>query len=231
MNEKLRKSGIDTIGDLPWGAHFCQFYRTKEDLTEILVPYFKAGLENNEFCMLITSQPMEVEEAKESLEKAIPDFDVYMEKGQIEIIPYTYWCAKEGFFDSEMTLNGLVEKLNQALAGNYDGLRLGSNPFWLEKEAWDNFVDYEKKVDLLVSNYPIITLCTYSLDSHDVTETVFIVSNHQFSLVKKKGKWERIENIGRENTTGHEWAKDKLLHGEQCFSLEPESTLSLQRRK
>jgi len=46
-----RKSGIDILGDVPWGTHLCQFYHTKEDLIDILVPYFKAGLENNEFCM------------------------------------------------------------------------------------------------------------------------------------------------------------------------------------
>jgi hypothetical protein len=72
---KMRTSGIDIIGDLPWGTHFCQFYQTKEDLTDVLVPYFRAGLENNEFCMWVTSQPLGVEEAKEALRKGIPDFD------------------------------------------------------------------------------------------------------------------------------------------------------------
>lgn len=48
-----RKTGIDILGDVPWGTHFCLFYKTKEDLCDILVPYFKAGLENNEFCMWV----------------------------------------------------------------------------------------------------------------------------------------------------------------------------------
>jgi hypothetical protein len=51
MNEKLRKSGIDIAGDVPWGTHICQFYDSKEDLADILIPYFKLGLENNEFCL------------------------------------------------------------------------------------------------------------------------------------------------------------------------------------
>ena len=56
MEEELRKTGIDILGDVPWGTHFCQFYQTKEDLIDILVPYFKAGLENNEFCLWVTSE-------------------------------------------------------------------------------------------------------------------------------------------------------------------------------
>jgi hypothetical protein len=49
--KKLEILGIDIIGDMPWGTHFCQFYQTKEDLMDIFIPYFKAGLENNELCI------------------------------------------------------------------------------------------------------------------------------------------------------------------------------------
>ena len=44
MNGEKRDSGIDLLGHIPWGTHLCQFYETPEDLTSILVPYFKAGL-------------------------------------------------------------------------------------------------------------------------------------------------------------------------------------------
>jgi hypothetical protein len=46
-------------------------------------------LENNEFCLWVTSQPLEVEEAKEALRRAVPDLDSYLDKGQIEVISYT----------------------------------------------------------------------------------------------------------------------------------------------
>ena len=71
MGEKTRKTGINVVGDVPWGTHFCLFYQTKEDLIDILVPYFQAGLENNEFCMWITSAPLEVEEAKSALKLSL----------------------------------------------------------------------------------------------------------------------------------------------------------------
>ena len=164
MNQNLRNSGIDIIGDVLWGSHFCQFYQTKEDLMDILIPYFKAGLENNEFCMWVTSQPLGVEKAKEALRRDVPDLDVYIKKGQLEIIPYNQWYVKEGVFDSERVFKGWVEKLNQALANGYDGLRLTGNISWLEKEDWNDFVDYEEEVDRVLGNYQMIALCTYYLD-------------------------------------------------------------------
>ena len=196
MRESLRKSGIDIVGDVPWGTHFCQFYQTKEDLMNIIVPYFKAGLENNEFCMWVMSQPSEVEKAKKALRKAVPDIDVYLEKGQIEIIPYTVWGVKEGSFDSERVLNGWVEKLNQTLENGYDGLRLG-NSFRLEKKNWNDFADYEEQLDDVIGNYQMMALCAYPLNGCNATEIVDMVINHQFALVKREGKWEQTESFRR----------------------------------
>lgn len=193
----MRKTDIDVIGELSWGAHFCQFYQTKDDLVDILVPYFKAGLESNEFCMWVTSQPLEVEEAEESLRKVLPELDYYLKEGQIEIISYTEWYLKDGVFDSKRVLNGWVEKLDSALKNGYDGLRLTGNTFWLEKDDWGDFTDYEEEVDRILGNYNIISLCTYCLDKCNATEIIDVVANHQFALIKREGKWERIESSKR----------------------------------
>lgn len=96
MPENIRKTGINVIGDVPWGTHFCQFYHTKEDLLDILIPYFKTGLENNEFCMWVVSYPLTVEEAKEALKGVMPNLDLYQSKKQIEIVSHTDWYLKDG---------------------------------------------------------------------------------------------------------------------------------------
>ncbi|WP_440945287.1 PAS domain S-box protein [Methanosarcina sp. T3] len=197
MGEKLRNSGIDIVGDVSWGTHLCQFYHTKKDLMDILVPYFKAGLENNELCVWITSQPLEVEEAKEAMKRAVPDLDTYLEKGQIEIIPYTYGYLKGGIFDPDRVVNSWVEKIDQALARGYDGLRAAGDNRWLEKEGWNGFIDYENKVDAIIDKRHVIALCPYYLDMCSTAEVIDVVSNHQFALIKREGKWERIENSGR----------------------------------
>ena len=202
MRENLRKSGISTIGDVPWGTHICQFYRTKEDLLDILIPYFKAGLENNEFCLWVISEPLEIEDAKEALRRAIPDIDTYLEKGQIEIIPYTDWFTTEGVFDSKKVLNGRVEKLNHALDSGYDGMRLSGNTSWLEKESWDSFIEFKEQTDKAMGNYQLINLCTYPLDKHNAAEIIDVVINHQFALIKRDGKWKRMESAKRKQTEG-----------------------------
>jgi len=197
MGTNTRSSGIDIIGDIPWGTHFCQFYQTKEDLMDILVPYFKAGLEDNEFCLWVTSQPPCVEEAEEALKNSFPGIDVYLEKGQIEIIPYTHWLSDKGILDLRGLYNGWIQKLNEALANGYDGLRLTVNIPWLENENWNDFVNLEEKLDNVIETCQIMALCTYFLDRCSAIEIIDIVVNHRFSLIKRKGIWEQIKNPGR----------------------------------
>ena len=200
MRKNVRNSGIDIIGDVPWGTHFCQFYQTKEDLADILVPYFKAGLENNEYCLWITSQPLEVEEAKEALRSAVSDIDFYLEKGQIEIISYIFWCVNGGIYNPERVMNGWFEKLNHALESGYEGLRLSGNTSWVKTEEWDDFVDSEKKIDSSIDKYRMIALCTYPLSKCGANKIIDVIINHHFALIKRKGKWENIESSKRKKT-------------------------------
>ena len=171
------------------GTHFCQFYQTKENLIDILVPYFKAGLENNEFCMWVTSQPLTVKEAEESLKNAFPYADTYLKTGQIEIVSYNDWYTKKGTFDSERILKGWIDKVNQALNKGYDGLRLSGNTFWLEKEDWAEFIQYEKEIDNVIGKYNMMAICTYSLDKCSADDVIDVVNNHQFALTELKGEW------------------------------------------
>ena len=192
-----RKTGIEIIGDMPWGTHFCQFYRTQQDMLDILVPYFKAGLENNEYCMWVTSEPLHVEEAAAALRQTMPDFERYAAKGSIEIIPYSEWYMKDGRFDQARVLDGWIDRLNQALTNGYDGLRLTGNTFWLESSQWQDFKAYENVVNNVIGNYRMIAACTYSLDKCGASEVIDVVQNHQFALIKREGEWTLIEDSQR----------------------------------
>jgi len=198
--EEKRKTGIEIVGDVLWGTHFCQFYQNKEDLIDILIPYFNTGLKNNEFCMWVTSEPLDEEEVKKAMRKVLPDFDQYLRKGQIEIIPYTKWYLEGGTFDAQRVLHSWVDKLNQALAKGFDGLRLTGNTFWLEKKDWRKFTDYEEEVNNVTGKHRMIALCTYSLDKCEANEVIDVVSNHQFALIKQEGKWNLIESSEHKRT-------------------------------
>ncbi|MBI5359619.1 MAG: sigma 54-interacting transcriptional regulator [Planctomycetes bacterium] len=192
--EYLRKTGIENVGKVPWGTHFCQFYQNQDDLISILVPYFKAGLENNEFCMWITAEPLMAGQAEQALRKEIPGLDAYIKNGQIEILDYNQWYTVSGRFDSERVLQGWVLKEKQALQKGFAGLRLTGNTFWLEKKDWKAFVSYEEAVNSVIGRYRMLAACTYAISRCNASEIIDVISNHQFTIIKRDGKWELIES-------------------------------------
>ena len=187
--EETRKTGINVVGAVPWGTHLCQFYNTKQDLIDILVPYLKAGLEHNEFCIWVTAGTLNEKEAEEALRKVVPDFAQYLERGQIEIIPYTEWYLKKGVFNRQRTLNDWIDKLKQALDKGYDGMRVTGDMTWLGEKDWKNFTDYEEEVNNVIGKYHMLAICTYAIDKCGAREIIDVESNHQFALVRQAGKW------------------------------------------
>src|SRR5260370_17323946 len=129
--------------DLPWGSHLCLFYETIGDLLDILVPYFKAGLENNESCLWVIPEPETVEEARIALQHHIPDIDRYLSDGAIEIHLQQDWFLKEDGWNFERGIERFHEKLQQALAHGYIGLRVNVSSAWLQREQPNAFRKHE----------------------------------------------------------------------------------------
>ncbi|MDP1801465.1 MAG: MEDS domain-containing protein [Bacteroidota bacterium] len=189
----LRNSGIEILGELPWGSHFCNFFDNKEDLLQLIIPYFKAGLINNEFCLWITSDPITVEIAYEELRKEIHDFDKYEKKEQITILSHTDWYLQDKTFVPDIVVNGWYQKLEKSLNKGFDGMRVSGNEAWLDREVWKNFIDYERNLNNSLTGKRMIVLCTYPLDKCDA-QAVFDVSQvHEIAVTKRKGDWEIIE--------------------------------------
>ena len=53
----LRDTGLDVLGAMPLGSHYCHFFHRDRDLLETLLPYFKAGLDHREFCLWTIHEP------------------------------------------------------------------------------------------------------------------------------------------------------------------------------
>lgn len=209
----MRHTGLNILGDVPWGTHFCQFYDSRQDLIDILVPYFKAGLENNEFCMWVTSEPLHAEEAKAALAAEVPEVGEYLRRGQLEILDYSQWYVLDGKFDAGRVLEGWVDRVEAAIRRGFDGLRLTGNTFWLEKPDWQGFTEYEATVDRVIGRYPMLALCTYSLARCGAIEVIDVVSNHAFALIKQSGQWQMIQSAERKRIEATLQRERRVLDG------------------
>jgi signal transduction histidine kinase/ActR/RegA family two-component response regulator len=185
-------SGLPTVGSVPWGTHLCHFYRSREDLSDALVPYFRAGLENGERCIWVTSEPLDAQLARNALLEVVPDLAVYEARGQIEIFDSAEWYPAGERQD--VVLRKWLEDEQSALADGFAGLRLTGNTFWLERKDWEAFADYEATVHQAFRGRKIIALCSYSLDRCSVDDVLDVLHNHAFALLQRDGAWEVVHS-------------------------------------
>jgi C4-dicarboxylate-specific signal transduction histidine kinase len=204
MTIEVRKTGIDVVGGMPWGTHFCLFYETQADLLETLVSYCKAGLESQEFCLWVVAEPLTAEDARHALKRAVPDFDRYWAEHSIEIVPARDWYLQDGTFDLMRVISGWNEKLARASAKGYAGVRVTGDTAWLEKKDWKDFCEYEESLNHSIANQRLAVLCTYPLVACGAAEILDVVRTHQFAVTKRRGSWDVIE------TAGHKQAKAEI---------------------
>src|SRR6202521_4010253 len=196
MATEMRKTGVDVVGDIPWGTHFCLFYETRADLLETLVSYCKAGLENQEFCLWVVAEPLTGEDARLALERAVPDLDQCLADQSIEIVAARDWYLQDGTFDLNRVISGWNEKLARASARGYAGVRVTGDTAWLEKKDWKDFCEYEDSLNQAVANQRLAVLCTYPLAACGAAEILDVVRTHQFEVTKRRGDWDVIETAG-----------------------------------
>jgi PAS domain S-box-containing protein len=213
MGRNLRRSGIDIIGDVPWGMHFCNFYQTKQDLITMLLPFFTAGLENNEFCLWVVSDPLDEQEVREAAASVIPNSDHYLANGQLEIVPYTDWYCCDGKMHLQNILNNWIMKMDHAISQGYDGLRVSGNTAWLEQKDWRSFMEYEAVLDEMSEQQQMIILCSYALPCCRASDVIDVVNSHQFALLKRDGRWEMVE------TAQHKKTEQALRDSEKKFRV------------
>jgi DNA-binding CsgD family transcriptional regulator len=192
-DQNLRETGIPIMGNMPWGTHICVFYQTKADLLDTAVPYFEVGLKNNEFCLWAVADPVTQADAKNALRRAIPDLDRHLAAGRIELLRGTEWYLEGDQFNLQRITGGWNEKLRDALANGYDGMRISGDAFWIATNHWKAFCEYEQELDRSLADRKMIVLCTYSLRASRAVDILDVARAHQFSMARRNGDWEFLE--------------------------------------
>jgi len=193
MTEALRKSGIGTVGKIAWGTHFCHFYQNKRDLVDVLIPYFMAGLEQNEFCVWGVFDPLDKPQARKALERAFTGANRRFAAGSIEVVPQSRWCRGDDVHILQELVRDWEAKFDKALAKGYDGMRVGVSPAWLAERNRQDLDAYEAELSAFVAKRRVILLCAYPLAVNRANEILDSMHPHRFAIARGHGNWQVVE--------------------------------------
>jgi len=185
-------------GDLPWGMHFCHFFETKQDLLEASVPFVQAGLERHEFCLWNIYNPVTEAEALAALRRSIPDLDRHVAEGGIEIRVH-YEPPMENEFDSHGGVHDLREKLDDALARGYTGMRVAAtHGFAVHQELGKEIAGHQCVEEDLRRQKEILQ----TIFDRIPVMISFVDRNNRFKLVNRE--WERTLGWSFEEMQGQD---------------------------
>src|ERR1700726_347075 len=79
------------------------------------------------------------------------------------------------------------------LRSGFEGLRISGNAFWIERNRWSEFREYEQELDESLEDRPMLVLCTYSLSASRAVDVLDVARAHQFTVARRRGQWEFLE--------------------------------------
>jgi len=157
VTEKL----VRLFKDLRPTNHLLFLYRSSEAKYNVLCNYLKAGLENGEAAVYITT-----EKNLGQIRDAMKRFGIEVEKnektGALRILGYNeFYIIKRKF--SVPTTTGLIKKMHdEALTKGFKGCRVfGEMACFFEQNLIQELVEYERALGRVL-DIPIIGMCAYN---------------------------------------------------------------------
>jgi RNA polymerase sigma factor (sigma-70 family) len=189
-------SGLPALGTISWGSHFCVFYEAKRDLLEILVCFFKAGLEQNEFCLWVVGghEFVSTKAARRALAQVYPPVEDFLKSNNIRLVTHQQLFGTRGRIDPSVAVARVQKMAADALRRGFRGLRWNGSPSWVRWNLQSQrFCEFEREIDVLLEGQPTIVACTFPIGLSTADEILDAARTHQFAVTMRNGVWKRVE--------------------------------------
>ena len=165
--------------------HICAFFTSLEEEHRVLGSFYKDGFDRSEKATHIVDAEHR-EEYLKRLAAAGIDVQRMMETGQLELLPWTDMYVCDHRFDQDAMLAS-VEKIIQSGAGaGFARTKLvGHHMDWLflDQPAVKNLVEYEARLNGLLSKYDDPVVCNYDSSKFGASVALDILRTHPLVII------------------------------------------------
>ncbi len=191
------------LSQLGSGAHICQFYRSKEDLIELIVPYFLQGLERREYCLWTISPPFDADLAAQALRSSALRLSQALKRGELQILgrDECYFLPSGEMRPLEDILQDFLAKAEDARRRGFSSMRAAGDTSWFSQVGnLAQYLEYERRVTQAVQKAGINGLCTYAIGSCSEDHINDLLEPHHETFLKEGLFWHRIQHayLGRD---------------------------------
>ena len=165
--------------------HVCAFFNTIDEEHRVLGSFYKDGLDRGEKAAHIVEPANRGEHLKRLAEAGI-NVQQTMDTGQLEVVPWTDAYVRDHRFDQEAMLASIEKLIQSGAGGGYPLTRLvGHHMDWLflDKPATYNLVEYEARLNRVLSKYNDPVICNYNPSKFGATVAMDIMRTHPLVII------------------------------------------------
>jgi hypothetical protein len=181
-NERsVELAGVDLAGR----NHVCAFFNTMDEEHRVLGSFYKVGFDWGEKATHIVES-----ENREAYLKRLADAGInvqeLMDAGRLEVLPWTDMYVRDHRFDQDAMLASVENLIQSGAASGYTRTRLvGHHMDWLylDKPALNNLVEYEARLNQVLSRYNAPVICNYDLSKVSASVAMDIMRTHPLVII------------------------------------------------
>ncbi len=163
--------------------HICAFFNSREEQNRVLMPFFKEGIDRGEKILHILDPRLRDEYLSAYSASGI-DVPAAEQDGQLDVRYWHNTYLQNGRFDGD----NMVKVLEEFFVGNrakYGLTRAVGNMEWALEPApgVTDIVEYETKLNYVVSRFPDPVVCVYDLNRHSASVVMDILRTHPMVIV------------------------------------------------
>src|SRR5713226_9179832 len=180
-NDSMQLAG----GTLGRHRHVCAFFNSIDEEHRVLRSFFKDGLDRGEKATHVVD-PEKREEHLKRLGEAGINVQQAMAAGRLEVLPWSDTYVRDHRFDQDAMLADVEKLIQSGAAAGYALTRLaGHHMDWLflDKPATYNLVEYETRLNHVLSKHNDPVICNYNPSKFGATVAMDIMRTHPLVII------------------------------------------------
>ena len=171
-------------GTLGRDCHICAFFNSADEEHRVLRSFIKDGIDGGEKSCHFVDPHLRDDYLKRLAEAGI-DVERAMASGQLEVRPWGETYLRGDRFEQDAMLHLIEEVLQSSAADGYPLTRILAHMEWAvsDKHGVDDLVEYETRVNYVLSKYSAPVICTYDLSKFSATVVMDILRTHPMAII------------------------------------------------
>jgi len=171
-------------GTLGRDCHICAFFNSADEEHRVLRSFIKDGIDGGEKSCHFVDPHLRDDYLKRLGEAGI-DVERATASGQLEVLPWEKTYLRGDRFEQDAMLHLIEDVIKAGAADGYPLTRILAHMEWAvsDKHGVDDLVEYETRVNYVLSRYSAPVICTYDLSKFSASVVMDILRTHPMAII------------------------------------------------